>query len=697
MVIKLETLINRIDKIPQKAESWTPSGAICGNGDLAVILDNENEDLLIHISKCDFWKFSPGAHGSGGIKTIGNIRIKNVGLEKYEVIQYFDKGIMQCNFNNTEIELFVDPDNCIYISVRAKDTGGFPSLNVEIAETSDSDNFKYSDKGLEWYLRKFDGEGIVLNSGVSVCCRRLPSSINNGYKKVDYCISVATNFDTKDYVSRSIQLAVDADIINAKKTTESYWKQYFSLSKVSIADKKIEKAYNASLYLLGCCTGNTDFPPGLFGNFIVNDDVPWQGDYHLNYNFEAPFYCLFSSNRVKNAECYMQPILDMIDKGKHYARFESCKGVYFPVNFGPKALDLYSQKDCKEHGILFLGQKSNAAYGAVIPVMHWYSTYDKEYAKNKLYPYIRQVADFWEDYLVKEKNRYVIINDAIHEIPYYRGDKFNYFSHKSQIEARNSILSLGLVRMVFKCIIDMSKELEINNDKIPVWQDILNNLSDFPTFIKHGKKCFRYTEKGPRWRSENSVGLQHIYPASQIGLSSDRKPLKIARNTYFINDRRLDDNGSVSYLPCGARLGVKPEFLLDGIRMNLEKYGLPNMLFDRHGGCVEHLSTIPSTINEMLMQSHEGIIRIFPCWNKQSDASFENLRADGAFLVSAELNKGKICSLKIKSLAGRKCRLQIFDNFKFDIHQSNGKKVKFTKTDNYVEFKTQQDVTYIIV
>ena len=693
----MKSLINIINKLPQKAESWTPSGAICGNGDLSVIFDNENNDLIIHMSKCDFWKFSTGSHSSGGIKTIGNIRIKNILFDRYEVKQYFDKGLMDCIFDHATIELFVSPDNCIYLTLNAPDNGSFPSLDIEMAETSDSDNFKYSDNGLDWYLRKFEGESVVLNSGVSVCCRRYPTVLKNGYKSVSFCVAVVSNFDSKSYVSRSIQLVVDSDMNKAKKDTELYWKQYFNLSKVTLSDKKLEKAYNGSLYLLGCCTGNNAFPPGLFGNFIVNDNVPWKGDYHLNYNFEAPFYCLFSANRIQNAECYIQPLLDMIDKGNSFAKYENCKGIYFPVNFGPKALDLYSQKDCKEYGILFLGQKSNAAYGAVIPVMHWYSTYDKEYAKNKLYPYIRQVADFWEDYLVKEKDRYVIKNDAIHEIPYYRGDKFNYFTHKRQIEAKNSILSLGLVKMVFKCIIDMSKELEIDEDKIFVWQDIVDNLSKFPTFIKHGKKCYRYTEKGPSWRQENSVGLQHIYPASQIGLSSDKKSLKIARNTYFINDRRLDDNGSVSYLPCGARLGVDPDFLINGLKMNIEEFGLPNMLFDRHGGCVEHLSTVPATINEMLMQSHEGIIKLFPCWNKDSDASFENLRAYGAFLVSSELKNSKISALSIKSLAGRKCRLQIFDNFKFDIRQSDGKKVKFRKTYDFIEFKTQPDITYIIV
>ncbi|MBQ7101836.1 MAG: hypothetical protein IJN81_09390, partial [Clostridia bacterium] len=42
-----------------------PAGAMCGNGDLGVVFDNDEADLIIHVSKCDFWKFTPGAHKDG--------------------------------------------------------------------------------------------------------------------------------------------------------------------------------------------------------------------------------------------------------------------------------------------------------------------------------------------------------------------------------------------------------------------------------------------------------------------------------------------------------------------------------------------------------------------------------------------------------------------------------------------------------
>ena len=699
--IIMNTYFNEINNKPDKYSDGNtiykiPFGPYTGNGDLGIVFDDDENGFFIHISKCDFWKFTPGAHKDGGIKTVGNIRLKNIDLSSYNVKQYFDRGIFECSFCDTFMEIFVAPENLIYIQLTAPDNGKYPELDIELPDTCGSRNFVFNDMGLKWCLRKFDGKEVERESAVTVCSGRLGTQRIDGMKTVRYCISVVTNFDDAQYVSRGIDMVTHCDYDNDKIRTENKWKSFFAKSNVRIPDKEIEKRYNASLYLLACCMGNDKFPPGLFGNFVTDDFFPWAGDYHLNYNYEAPYYCLFSSNHPELFNGYMTPVNEMLVKGKAFAWLFGCKGVAFPVSFGPKALDLYTQADCKEHGILFLGQKSHAAYTCVIPAMHWYSTYDKDYALENYYDFIFETAQFWEDYLVKEKGRYVIKNDAAHEIPYYRGEKFNYFTHKNQIEAVNAINSLGLVKLLFKTVFDMSVELGVHSEKYDLWKDINLNLSEFPTFIKRGKRCYRYTKKGMRWRTDNTVGLQHIYPASQIGLSSDAKALKIARNTYFINDRALDDNGSNSYLPAGARIGVSPDFLLDAIRRNINAFGLSNMLFRHHGGGIEHLTMIPATINEMLMQSHEKVIRLFPCWNKNDDASFENLRADGAFLVSSELTGGKISSLKITSLQGRSCSI-ICDDVSEIIRASDRKKIKFSRKDGVVTFRTQKNTEYTLI
>ena len=128
--------INTIDgKILYKI----PAGALCGNGDIGVVFDNDETDLIIHVSKCDFWKFTPGAHKDGGIKTVGNIRIKNIDLTDYNIKQYFDEGLLQCKFGNTEIEFFVAPENIICFEIKSP-INNTPSVTFEIPDTCNSVN-----------------------------------------------------------------------------------------------------------------------------------------------------------------------------------------------------------------------------------------------------------------------------------------------------------------------------------------------------------------------------------------------------------------------------------------------------------------------------------------------------------------------------------------------------------------------------
>ena len=57
----------------------------------------------------------------------------------------------------------------------------------------------------------------------------------------------------------------------------------------------------------------------------------------------------------------------------------------------------------------------------------------------------------------------------------------------------------------------------------------------------------------------------------------------------------------------------------------------------------------------MLLQSRDGTIRVFPVWVKGKDASFTNLRARGAFLVSGEYRGGAVTQIDITSEAGGEC------------------------------------------
>jgi hypothetical protein len=120
--------------------------------------------------------------------------------------------------------------------------------------------------------------------------------------------------------------------------------------------------------------------------------------------------------------------------------------------------------------------------------------------------------------------------------------------------------------------------------------------------------------------------------------------------------RWLDSNGSNSFFPTALRIGYNPDTILYHLDRYV-KHTFPNgfQLNNPHG--IENLSTVPNTVNEMLCIGHQDIVRLFPVWPSNRDASFHQIRVEGAFLVSAKLIDGEIDDVTIFSEQGRELNL----------------------------------------
>jgi antitoxin (DNA-binding transcriptional repressor) of toxin-antitoxin stability system len=78
------------------------------------------------------------------------------------------------------------------------------------------------------------------------------------------------------------------------------------------------------------------------------------------------------------------------------------------------------------------------------------------------------------------------------------------------------------------------------------------------------------------------------------------------------------------------------------------------------GPVIETPLSAAQAVHEMLLQSWGGTLHVFPAgpptWQ---EASFHDLRAEGAFLVSAVRRGGKTTMVRVKSLAGEPARLRV--------------------------------------
>jgi alpha-L-fucosidase 2 len=471
----------------------------------------------------------------------------------------------------------------------------------------------------------------VVGAAGTVTADALTFTLTSG-APVSLVTGVMSNLDDPSYQTRvvdSVATLAPADVPALEASHVAWWDRFYRKSFIEIPDKLLEKEFYASLYLLGSVSRTGEQAPGLWGNWVMKDPG-WNGDYTLNYNYEAPFYAAFPTNHVELADSYDQPIIDWVPSAKALATKNAWSGAYFRVHIGPLPK---GSADTNEWN-----QKFNGAFAASVMLMHYYATHDPAYAAH-IYDTLEQLATFWQGYLVSDGTRYVINDDAQHE-----GNAYPQM---------NGVMSLGFVRFLLQGAIDVSTALGVDAAPRAQWQDRLAKLAAFPTFMKDGKTVFRYTEVGLDWNGGNAIGIQHIYPGSQIGLGSDATLLATARNMIDAMARWSDDNGTNTFYPAAARVGHDPADILTHLDAWVTGHAYPNLHIHTGGGGIENFNTVPSTLAEMLLQSFQGKLRLFADWSPASDARFGNLRAWGGFLVSSRLQGGVVQYVRIASEQGQ--------------------------------------------
>ena len=495
-----------------------------------------------------------------------------------------------------------------------------------------------------------------------------------------------------------------------------WWRKYWDKGAVTLGDSQLEMSYYRSLYHIASVSRDPDFPVN-FDGVVTTDNPLWFSDYKLDYNHQQTYLGWATSGRFEQADPYVSPLLaqaEIADKedpkkwpilssSQTFERFSKIPGLlenhprYFTqypdgwrmaIGIGPKGHVTCSGYYC---------MKSHTAL-AVAPVAdRWYRTYDDAYV-TKVYPFVRGVARFFEHDLVLENGRYVLLDDAFEEDGFF-----------NDTPCRNNIAGLAAIRSTLKLALDMSASLGLDAELRPKWNEILDKLSPYPIkpvnqimwrrLVRHptveipqlaavpmgpmvpqelggDRKVFCTEEVGNEWFAGFSGSMYAAYPCGNVGLDSDPQILEAARNTIALRsflesaegrnwqkEHNVsgpygrgawgDNNGGPLFFGGAVRVGYDPEIIWKNLT-RISRGASPN-------GCiwqgVESWMFVPNTLQEMMLQSHENVLRFFRCWPKKIEpaASFRDLWAHGAFRCSAALKDSVVAEVRIVSEKGRPC------------------------------------------
>ena len=661
----------------------TIDAPITGNGDIGLTMAPTEGKIMFYVGKNDFWK-AIESMPDGTIALPGGLTIRSELFQEkwYYAEQLPGSAELTASFRNKKQSLRINAwvpaqENKVIIELESTERLKI-GLNLWTPTGAGSVVENGVENGCVWVHRSFDNLPFLkwpTYMAMAMNHRNGDITLQPNIKET-IVIAIYTNHDSEKWHEKAIRDATsvtDTVLLNIKKQHQEWWNSFWELSSVSFDDVFLEKYYYQSQYIFACASREGKFAPGMWGPFITTDEPAWCGDYHLNYNYEGPYWASYSSNHICLTGNYEDPLLDYMPQGRIHAKnMFNCRGILYPVGIGPKGLctSVWPQDKIKmkalygvesnswEDGVCLLHQKTNASFAAANMMMRFYSTYDINYAR-KIYPFVKACAEFWEDYMVYENGRYVVKNDAFNEhYPWhnYKGDN-------------NSILSLGLIRMVFKGVDDLSRFMKVDWWERAKWRRVYNRLSDYPTGMNsQGRLSYKQSEnEGVKPDGINRIHIHGLLlPSGMTGpnLTPQYNDIMLTDMKGWYSTEDLDwgatlGNGIETVYPAAARVGYPAKELLKQLKNRIKRGAYPNCYIFAAGGGIETLSAVPNTINEMMMQSYEGIVRVFPNWDRAINGSFRDLRAYGAFLVSSSIENGIIGTVIIKSEQGRPC---IFEN-----------------------------------
>jgi hypothetical protein len=544
------------------------------------------------------------------------------------------------------------------------------------------------------------GIGSRFNMRTERMDQRYASFIHLPLKDVtaDYFFAVSTSRDTKAETNRRsheiVEYASKIGYDTLKTSQKEWWSSFWDRSSITLEDKDLEQAWYRDLYRAACYIKEGKTAPGLYGNMIGYDASMWHGNYHMTMDQQMPFYPVLITNHCDMMEPHIQSIIDFLPKGELLAqKIFGLDGIYIDMAIIPFT-------GLKQINVNNLYGRWLAMTGWTIFHFWWYYKYtcDKKWLADKGYKIIKRAAQFYWNYMDKYQKK-------------FNGDIYPSNRDESRSWERNPSWDIAAFHSIFKAAIKSSEILGIDTEWRIKWRKALENLPAYPTFKKNGEEILAPSED-QKHETGSYTGSWLIWPAEAIDPDSESKYVKMVKKTFSkINSKSRISSVFPHISIAMERLGIKESYncIKNSITnegttsFRRREYAEMNIKNDEFapiyggypspGGNAEDVIH-PLLISELLLQSYNELIRLFPVWPKNKKASFTTLRAEGGFLVSSKIENGNIGTTEIYSTFGGTCR--ILSPWNKETILCDEKPLKYKKEKNIICFETVPNKKYHI-
>jgi alpha-L-fucosidase 2 len=476
--------------------------------------------------------------------------------------------------------------------------------------------------------------------------------------------SIVTSRDSSeplDAARRNCQRAFDVGLDRLLDSHCQWWASYWGRAAVSVPNPIIERQWHLEMYKFGSAT-RADTPPITLQGPWTADDMkipPWKGDYHHDLNTQLSYWPAYSGNQLDGASGYVAWLWQTKETAREWTkRFFDLPGLNVPMT-----ADLEQNQIGGWHQ--YTHSATTGAWLAHHFYLQWRYSMDRQCLRERAWPWFKEVSTFLEAVTEKGPNGQRTL--PLSSSPEINDDRLEaWFPSITNYD-------LALIRWTFEKTAELAKELD-EPSEAEHWLQILSEMPELAVDLKSDKLLVAKNYPLP-FSHRHFSHLMAIHPLGLIRWENGQKDQAIIKASLA----DLDAKGTKAWcgysfswlasLTARARDGEKAERALESFstafclrnsfHCNGDQSGKGYSDFRYRPFTLEGNFAAAAGLQEMLLQSYSGTIRVFPAvpagWK---DASFESLRAEGAFLVSAERNGGRTQSVEIVAEKGGTLRLE---------------------------------------
>ena len=475
----------------------------------------------------------------------------------------------------------------------------------------------------------------------------------------------------------------------ALQSHSAWWKSFWAKSSISLPDTILEKQWVLEQYKFGSAA-RADAPPISLQAVWTADNgklPPWKGDFHHDLNTQLSYWPAYSANHLDLEEGYLNWLWKYRESFKKYTK----------TYFGTSGMNVpgVTTLDGKPMGgwIQYSFGPTVGSWLAQHFYLHWIYSKDEKFLREKAYPWISDVALYLEQISIKDEH-------GMRKLPISSSPEI----HDNSIKAwfpQTTNFDLGFIRWTFEKAEELANELG-KKEEATKWKTI---LQEWPAFALDDAGGMAFAPGHPYVESHRHFShLVGWHPLGVIDWSKGEKDQAIIKSTLSNLEKTGPDwwcGYSWSWfgnLYARAFMGDKAA---EALRIFSENFCLPNSFHvngEQYNKGFSKMKYRPFTlegnfafaagVQEMLIQSHTGIIHIFPAIPaKWKDVSFSTLRASGAFLITSELKDGDVNKVENTSEKGGVCKLKNpFGAKPYKVKYSWNGKIKAEKDILTIEF-----------